>query len=417
MIDMEEIYGKQGIDTPYEREKVDYHPQLSYPEKEKYSRITPQVIQQIERSKDFTISQTLMDYDLLIEEIQNFLGVIDSRNSSDDFKTYKQDLISNKLPQIIEDENKLCGYDGSGDVEMYTILSRMKDSCVSRRDFIDRHFRIQLTNETDMQLIQDQEEQSIQNWLTAENDFIGLTDQIKQSYQNYESDGSNPDVAYLEQALVNQETAKNTQASLHTTLADTAYIHRNRTGIFFDLVNQFKMIIYDPHVVMPADLKSFLLKMATLPDLSSAKAHLILSFREWKDQHNAMKGQYMMMDDHKEDYISQQQWFHQQVETKSNPPLKNWLYNQQDNNEAFNVFAEIMVNSIQSSQKKYESSLVDMAKFYQQEGVFYERQLLFIQKKEQIRQFLSILKDLEETKEITEKWADEYLTAKGYSVL
>jgi hypothetical protein len=417
---VEELYGGKGIDTPYEREKVEYQPHLEYPGNERYYRLDPQIIRKIERSKEFSLAQTLMDYDQLIDEFQALLDELEKRNDKPLFHEMIQALNNKKYQDAMKDEDQLSGPRDTSDAELYVICYRIKASCVRRRNFLDQHYRSQLTNETDMQLVQEAEQQSINDWVEAENEFIRLTDELKAAHQEAYDDEeleTSETVAYLEQAVYDQEVTKKNKEVFHTTIADTAYIHRNRTAIFFDLLNRIKMLVYTPQVVMPSDLKTFILKVASLNDTASAKAHLILAFRSFKEKQNAEKGQYMLLDDNKEDYISKLQWFHQQLESKAGTPLKNWLYNQTDDSEAFNVFADFLVGSLQDNNQKYNNSLTDLVKFYQQEGIYYEKQLFYIQKKEQIRRFLRILEDLEGVSVITEDWATEYLTANGYDVL
>jgi hypothetical protein len=419
----EELFGKPGIDTPYEREVITYHPVIERPENERFYKIPPQIIQKIERAKDFTISKSLSDYDQLIGDIENLMDIIEQRNQTADFADYKKSLEAGDYKKILEYENKLCGYRGSGDAEIYTMLYHMKKSCVERRNFIDQYFRSQITNEQDFAIIQQKETEMIDQWAAAESQFIQLTEDIREAYrENYHDDDDGAvvetnNIAYLEDAIYNTEIDKKMKESLHTSLADTSYIHRNRTVMFSRIIDQLRFLVIDHRVVMKGDLKQFILMVSKLTDLASAKSHLILSFTQYKDKFNDLKGQYKMIDDQKENFISKQQWFYQQLESKSNHQLRNWLYNQPDNNEAFNAFATIIVDSLKTAQDKYDGSIVDLLRFYQQEAFFYDQQVIFIQKKEEIRQFLRILEDLEGLNEITEEWAIDYLKVNGYQLL
>ncbi|SFJ62426.1 hypothetical protein SAMN02799624_05224 [Paenibacillus sp. UNC496MF] len=415
---MEELYGNKGIDTPYEREQVDYHPQLKRTANNQNYTIDPAIILKIERAKDFTITSTLTDYDQLIADLDATMQLIAQRNQTDAFKVYLQHLTTGSLKDVMADEDAASGITGSGDTEIYTILYRMKASCQLRRDFVDGHYRTQITDRTDTNEIAAAEKQSIDTWLSLEKDFNSLSTQLIESYsddEEEESDGGST-AAALEQELLSTEVSKKTLDTFHTTLADTSYVHRNRTLMFAGLLNTIRMIVQAPAVVMQSGMKEFILRAATISDPTAAKAHLMLTFADLKQEHTASKGQMVMIDDQKEQFVSRAQWMRQQIKTSSTHQMTTWLYNQSPGSAAFDAFAGMMVDSIQSNQTKYESSTTDMLKFYQQESIFYEKQLMMIQKKEQIRQFFSILEDLGEASTITADWVDEYVSAHGYDV-
>jgi hypothetical protein len=415
VIALEDLYGKQGIDTPYEREKIEYRPELK-PQKNRHDmRIDPKIIQKIERSRDFTIARTLMDYDQLIQEIEALMAIIEKRNQTEAFASYLQHLQAGSYKDIIDDEEAFSGIRGSGDMEIYTILYRMKKSCELRRSFVDEHFRTQITDRTDSKEITEAEYQSIDNWIDLEQQFIMLSDQLKSSFGHEDdSEEYSAAVAAIEKALLATEINKRHMESFHTTLADTAYVHRNRTVMFAGILNTIRMLVQAPQVVMPSGMKEFVLRLSTLSDLGSAKAHLMLSFADIKQTHQASKAQFVMIDDQMEQFVNRQQWFHQKVKTESTHSITTWLYNQTEGSPAFDSFASILVDSIQKNQEKYDSSVIDMLKFYQQESFFYEKQIMMIQKKEQIRQFFRIIEDLQDANAITAEWVDEYVSDHGY---
>jgi len=410
---VDELFGGKGIDTPYEHKQMEYHPELSYPQHKKGLQLDPQIIRNIERAKDFTISQSLFDYDNLIQNIQELMNTIETRNRTEDFKLFKDALNTKK--KVVDIENKLCGYDGSGDAEIYHILYKMLNSCTRRREFLDKKFRTQFTNKTDAEQIQQAENDSIDEWHQMQNQFIDLQNQLATYQPSDEEEGSSEADIYMQEAA-NQELAVNNKASLHNTLADTGYIHRNRTTMFNQILGQLQILVNSPQMLMPSDLKDCIMTMAT-GDLTAIKAHLILTFNQTKKDQNALKGAYIMMDDDKEDFISNQQWFHQQLETSVNNPLKNWLYNQSDTNHAFNDLADLLVGSLEHTQKTYKNSNNDLLKFYQQESTYYANQIAFIQKKEQIRQFLRIIEDIGDVRSLTVEWITNYLQAHGYSTV
>lgn len=415
----EDIFGQRGIDTSYERSQINYRPDVKLPKKDRFFRIDPSTAQKIKRSEDFTITSALTGYAELVERIAALLQVIDSRNQTKDFATYKAALKSGKQDSIIAQEDILCGPRGSGDAELYTILYRMKASCELQQTFLDNHYRNQITDNSDLEAVANAESSMIDQWVQAEQSFNELTDQIQDAYSeehSHEEDTENTNIASMEKEIYNQDVARKQMETLHVSLADTSFVHRNRYVMYSQMIDQFQFLIADPTIVMKDDLKEMILQLNTLADKSSAAAYIMLSFRTVKDKLTSLKGQYALIDDQKEAYVSKQQWFHQQLESKSGTGIKNWLYNQSESNESMNALAEIMVGSLLESKKQYDSSVTDMTRFYQQEAIFYSQQYQLIQKKEEIRRFLRILEDLQEVGEITDEWASEYLEANGYRV-
>jgi len=419
---MEDLYGQHGIDTEYERKKVAYRPNIYFPDKERYARINPSIVIKIERAKDFTISQSITDYDQLIRRIENLMSYIKEKNTSETFKAYFKAADAKESKAMEEIESQLSSYRGSPDAEIYTLLTRMKSSLEERVIFLDRYYRSQITDNTNLEDLPEIEAASIDEWAMLESKFIQIEDKINEVYNSSSHEEEinteiERQIHLLEQELAAIEMAKQTKEAFHTTLADTSYAHRNRYVMFSSIVDQMEELIKSPQNLIKGNLKDFIMQLSTLQDTAAAKSHLILSFRELKHQHAALKGQYMMIDDNKETFISKQQWMYQQMEVKTNQPLVNWLYNQsEDSIDAFHLFADILATSIQKTSEIYLNSNVELLRFYQQEAVFYEDQMSLIRKKEEIRRFLRIIEDLEEVGLITEDWAVEYLMTKGYAV-
>jgi hypothetical protein len=421
IMDLDELYGKPGIDTPYEREKITYRPHVAMSDQDRFYRIHPSTILRIERSKDFTISRSLIDYDALAKEIEELMGVIKERHKGADLNQYQESLKNGAHKEVIAWEDKFSGHRGTPDIEIYTMLARMKASVESRRDFLDLHYRNQITSDRHVDQVKQREEQSIDEWIQMEIKFQEIEEQIHAMYQDhghdelYEEDSMRTQIAALEAELMSQDAAKKARSTFHTTLADTSYVHRNRYLMFKQVLEKAKQLVRTPQLILGDGVEELLTRLATLPDRPGAKSHLILSFREIKNNHTQLKGQFMMIDDQKEEFISKQQWFFQQLQVKSNQTLQDWLYNQDENGaSAFQSFAGLIVGSMKTTGEKYQGSNAEILRFYQHEAVFYDDQMGLIQKKEELRRFLKILEDLEEAGVVTVEWAQDYLKAQGY---
>ncbi len=415
----EKLFGNKGIDTNYEREIINYKPNLSVPKKDRFFRIDPSIVQKIIRAEDFTITKTLLQYDELIQQINDLLAILDNRNKTKDFMDYKKVLEIGKLKDIIVQENKLSDIRSTLDVESYTVLYRMKLSCEKQRAFLDQHYRNQITDTTDISLIEKKELEMIGEWVQAEHDFNDLVDnmdQLEEEMHDHDEEEGSSETSYLEQEIYDQDILKQNKMMLHDSLADTSYVHTNRYYMFKEIINQFQFIIEDASIIMKSDMHEMIKQIASMTDREALIAHLIYAFSGLKKDMDTLKGQYSLSDDNKEAFIAKQQWFYQQLESKSSSSVKNWLYNQNDSSESMNALANILVGSLEKSTKKYNSSVVDMSRFYQQEVIFYNNLLTLIQKKQENRIFLRILEDLQEIKNISNEWITSYLSVNGYTM-
>ncbi|RHW31977.1 hypothetical protein [Oceanobacillus profundus] len=399
-------YGNKGIDTPYERSLIYYRPNLVFPEKESSHPMTLDVIRQISRSQDFMMTSAILDYRALAERIQELLNMIFGRAESSSFSEYLELLNENKLTEVIEFENSHNGYDGTLDYELYTMLYLMKKSVEEQADFLDENYRTQYTDKTEDEQMIEAEGESINNWIRTEYDLSALYDEV--------SHGADYD-PIIQAEIDALEKKRRDLDQLHTTIADSAYTHRNRYLNLDEIVDKADILINQPQQFIDGNVELLMNQLANANNLPDFRSHLILSFKEYKQKHNLMKNQYMMIDVQKEIYASERSYTYQQIMTKTNDNIKNWLYEQpEDTGKSFDLFANIMVESIKQTKEVYENTLADLMSFYRQEAVFYGRQITLIQKKEEIRHFIRIIEDLEDVVRPSEEWIKEYVQNKGY---
>lgn len=420
----ETLYGNKGIDTPYEREKITYKPDIKYSKKDLREILRPETLNSLERSRTFTISHNLSEYDELIQDIDQMLQDLEARNSASLMSKLK-DLLSQKAyKEILVFERENSGYQQTGDFELYTLLYHMKSSAIVRRDFLDERFRTQFTSETEIEKIQEAEEASIREWEQMEalvtegyKDLVNHHDHDEEDFSiQDESLSAHPtelSYEYLEQL----ERSKRNKELLHTSLADTSYVHRNRYFMFLEIVEKAKVLVYHSNSLIDMNLKEFILSLNGMAGLSAPKSHLILNFRKVKEKHDGLKGRMMTIEDEKESFASEKQFLYQQLEIKTVEPIKNWMYQQEEEySGALDMFSQFMVDSMKETRSTYEKTIADMLNFYKSEADFYDQQIYFLKNKEEIRKFYRILEDLEEVEEIHGEWVEEYLKANGYSV-
>ncbi|HZG70206.1 MAG TPA: hypothetical protein VEY51_01610, partial [Chondromyces sp.] len=160
----DQLYGKKGIDTSYERETFTYRPTWKYEKKDLDQLLREEIKQSIERARTFTIAQNLLEYDELIADIGQMLRDLESRNPKEKIEKLKEHLSQKDYRALFAFEREHSSYQDTGDYELYSLLFHMKESLQVRRDFIDRHFRTQITHETEIKKIEEAERKSIEEW-------------------------------------------------------------------------------------------------------------------------------------------------------------------------------------------------------------------------------------------------------------
>lgn len=416
------LYGSRGIDTEYERDKVEYRPNIGYTKEVVIQNLQPEVKSIIERSRRFTVSQSLLDYDELIKEIDIILQDLEKRNDKKLIDKLVEHLKQKRIKEAALLEKEQCGYKQTGDLEIYSLLFNIKESISAQREFIDNRFKVQFTDETDLEKIEAAELKAIDDWELLEAQVLEgyslLAEHDEDDEQPIMDENLFPNIQDLNYDVLAQiEQDKRKQEIFHTTLADTAYIHRNRYFMILNIIEKSKVLVYNSKSLIDKNLKGLILSLKDLGDLNIAKAHLILNFNDIQDQHLSIKGRMSTLDKEKEIFASEKHYLHQQLEVKTTEPLKNWLFEQEEQmSGSMDLFAHYMIDSIDNAKQTYDSNMADILNFYKSEADFYEQQTNFLRSKEEIRRFYRILEDLEGVQEIHSAWVEEYLKAEGYSI-
>jgi len=401
-----ELFGKKGIDTEYEREFFETPPHLEFHARILNAPLFPDVKQNIVRAKDFTVSKSIMDYQSLIDRIQKLLDILQDRNLSNEFQVLLG-LLSNEPPpmnDIIQHEEQYNTIaQDNGDLELYTILFRVKNTLNKRVNFIMDYLKNQFSSADEVKKIEEDELVSIQKWFEKEVQLSNFYHEMA-----HDEDATDGEVKNIEKEAKKLE-------GMHTTLADISYVDRNRYLMLEEVVNMGEAIVLYPENFIKKDLHMLLDQLAKFPDLRIFKSHLLFSFKQVKDEHKKIKHQFVLMDEAKELFISEKQYFYQKFKSNTSYELREWLYTQQEEfSEALDKFAGYMVESIKNVEDYFSKTLTDLIKYYRQEAIFYYKQMELLRKKEEIRRFYKIIEDLRDIGQIDADWIDRYLEVNGY---
>ncbi len=399
-------YGEAGIDTSYERSLINYSPKLKFPEKTGSFDLSPEVVIQILRSEDFMVSKTILGYKDLINKIEEYMNIIKRRNNRSHFQSYLDVLKERSIEEVFKKEEEVSGYQGIPDYEIYTILYLMKESLEDQVDFIDERYRVQFTGRSEDQEIVEDEIKSINEWIAIEYDLMEAYEEVSHADEKIEE---------ISVRIEELERKRREIDNLHTSLADISYVHKNRIVAFTEILEDMEVLVLNKERVAGEGVRRLLDSLALTESLTDIKLHLIMSFKDYRVKHESLKQQYLMVDSQKEKYISEKQYFYQNIVVDVNDKTKNWLYDQEEgSSQSLDIFASILVNSVSDTKKDYEVILSELLNYYQTESAFYGEQILLILKKQEIRQFIEIIDDLEEAGVVTEEWIDKYLIDRGY---
>ena len=406
---MSELYGKSGIDTPYERKRFEYKPDIIYPEKELGHHLHSDVSIEIERARKFKVSSVMICYRELIEKIEAMMKVIEERNPEELFMEFKEAVVkdSKKANEI---EKKMCTIEQTNDYEAFYTLYVMKKSLQVRFSFLDEYYRTQITDKVELEEVMEVEDQSITAWFRIEEKIA--SDHNHDHDHDHDGREIREDQESLEFVLKQRRELE----SFHTSMADMSFIHFNRYEMFKSLIQRLEILVYRPQALVSDGLAYMMQQFKDFNDYSAVKAQLLISYREVRSKSEMIKGQQVLVDDSKETFANEQHYFFQQVKLQSNDPVRSWLYEQEDGvSKAMDLLGENLVQSIQLSEKKYEDSIGGILQLYKNESNFYEKKIYFLLKKEEIRRFYRIIEDLEESEQVTDEWIAEYLQASEYS--
>lgn len=398
-------YGNIGIDTDYERSLLKYRPNLIYPEKESVFPIPSEIVMEIRRSQDFTMSKTLIDYEELIEEIGKVLSDIEDSLSNDDlFEEYLKVLEGGKLKEVFKYEDKRNDYEGSSELDIYTILYLIKSSVEEQYDFLDENYRVKITDETEMEKVLESEMSLIDDWILEEYKILEMYEEAGHDIDNYDD--------YLYE-IFKLEDERKRKKDFHRSIADVSYVHRNRYTMASHILKRAKEIIYYPKSLVGKDLDVLLENLITLPDVSSLSIHLLLEFKNKRERYENLREKFLFINSSKEMIASRRQLMYRDIVYNSNGNLKKWLEGEAEGySESFDSLAGLLVHSVKNTEETYEKSLGDMLNIYQTEFDFYSNQMTHIREKEKIRQFARIVEDFEEAQVIDDDWINEYVKSR-----
>jgi len=403
-----ELYGSYGIDTDYERALLNYRPLLEYTPESRKNEIDLRSVNLINRSYDFMVSRSILDYRNLLEKLDALLKEIASREKTKEFKEYLNALSTNDLEKTFKIEEENSKYDQTLNYELHTMLYFMRKSIDERIVFLEDNMRTQVSDKTDDEEAMQDEINSIAEWAKLEYD-------ITAAYGNEYYDVDMPE--HVQEQIESLEKKKREYEQLHKSLADTSYIHRNRYILFEEIIAHASTLIFNPQEIIEGNIFMLIDQLNTSHITDDIKTHLILSFKTYREKHNALKQKYMVVDDHKERIVSEKNYLYQQISTKTNDKMSSWLYEvPEDGGSSLDLLADILVDSIEKTKKDYETSLADMLSFYKTESSFYGDQIIFIQKKQEIRAYLQIIEDIRDVEYVDDEWIESYMITSNFKL-
>lgn len=399
------LFGKKGIDTSYERDLFERRVQLIYPEKDGGVWLPSDLMENIQRARTFSISSVIYGYDKLLERVISLMKHIEIKlNSNDNFNQMLMELQkSGYNTEVIKIENQHSDIRGIIDFEVYSILFRLKGSIEKQIDFQYNHYASQFIEGRSLEDLQLVEDNSISVLAQMQNDLYT-------GHHHHHED---------EEILINEEEKKQAiiqQTSvMHITNGDIAYSHLNRQADLDMIVTQLEHLIYHTKEMIEGNIELLIQKLYALQDKGSVKVQLLSSFANVRSKHEQSKGKYKTVSSDVEIYASEAAYTHKKIKENSTEKVMTWLAEQdEEESQSFDQLAKILVKGIVQSERTYEKTHGSMTQLYKSESIFFANQIDFIQEKEKIRLYFSIIEELEDNTNVDSKWIAEYLANNGY---
>lgn len=406
----DELFGFLGIDSKYEKELIYYRPLLTYL-KDK-SLLSPEISinQDIQRVEEFPVYQIIYDYQELLDELESMFKLIYQKEEYSLLKEIETYFADEEYEKIFEIENNRDEIGTSSYLEYFTTGLFIKNSISFRLDEVIDKYVSQYTDEREPDKIKAAEQTSVEEWkqleqksLTLEDDYengrIEIEDNDTYEYENVIADLSN-----------DLESLKDDKFSLHTTLADLGYIHRNRYFLMLQIIDGLYSLVESPMSGVAYEVEDLIYSLhAGKEGIPSIQAHMLIQFKQAKEEHRISKAQYSNYLSNKESLANDKQYFYQQVNNETKTDIVDFLYStmEKDSN-ALTVFNELLVKSLVSADEEYNGTLAEVLNFYQEEATFYQEILLKIQNKEKIKAYYRICGDIRVIENLTVEWVNQY---------
>ena len=263
------------------------------------------------------------------------------------------------------------------------------------------YYAPQFTEDRSLDSLIVEEHNSISDMVIKQNDFLHAVRESEHDEDSEDWDSMNKEIRKL--------------SLLHETNGDIAFSHINRQSYLDVTVTRCEDLVYRHKEMVEGNMEHMIHAVNSMSNKEMLKTQLLIKFSDLKRQHAASKGQYSSYSEAIESYGSEVAYLQKNIKTAATEQTMSWLYEQEPTeSRSLDELNELLVDGIEISEKMYESSNGSMTQFYKSEANFFVGQLNFIQEKQKIRLFFSIIEDLEDSREITTEWVENYLVSKGY---
>lgn len=377
-MNMTDWFGQDGIDTPYERSFFVYRPVLSYPEHIHTDVFSQETMLRMKRAEAFSIQKSADHYKTLIQQVNDWILLAEERLDPVMIKQYEQWLNELQMQNMYQHEYDHEQINQLNTWEQYGFAIRLRHLLA--------HTLNRLTS--DYQPSATEEQRIRRDWQMAESDFFHLSQNVKKEYRK--DDHSISTTHALEQQIDQAQWAKDYLEIQQTAKGDVGYVHYNRYAMIQTIWDDFMQLLSMKKT--NNYYQDALELMQTHPSTNEIIAHLKMRFIQAKQEMILLKKQMIMTDPSKEYALHQKQWVHFQMHHQAQLNSVNWLYNlEEPEDDASKWLVDELTNSLFSVSNGFQQSNADLLRFYQQQVIGLQKQLMLMQKKEQFRAFLRII--------------------------
>lgn len=401
------IYGNKGIDTSYERDLFERRVRLEYPEKSGNTWLPSSNEESIQRAREFSITNVINGYENLLERIQTMIRVIQMRNKDNfTFDKFQSELsINGYKSEAIKIENKNSDIRGSIDYELYGLLIRLYNSVSMQIDFQYDNYASQFIDN-----------RSLEDLSLAENNSISLLASLESSLYGGYYEESHENVEKTEILdMESQEKQIRSLSLLHLTNGDVSFSHLNRQSDLEIIISLLEDLTYYSNELLGENVENLIMSVFSMENKEALKTQILVKFSSVRMEHEGNKGKYKGVADSVEKFASEATYIQKKIKEVSTEDTMQWLYTKdEEESEAFDGLAEILVGGITESEKTYEISNGSMTNLYKTESNYFASQIQYIQDKEKMRLYFRIIEDLEGKSTIDSEWIEGYLSINGY---
>lgn len=401
------LFGKKGIDTSYERDLFERKVTLAYPEKDNSVWLPSNITEEVQRAREFSVSNVISGYEDLLERIVRAINFIEKEKGSDpNFSLFIKSIdTTGYSKETIKIENDNSDIRSDIQYEIYSIARRLEKSISNQIDFQYDNYASQFIEGRSLEDLKLAENNSIS--VLAANQALLYTD----AHHSHDEEASSAEL-YDEEILA---TEIRTASLMHITNGDISFSHLNRQADLEIIVERMETLLYYSNELIEGNMEHMIHTVFGFKDKEHLKTQLLIKFNDTRKKHENSKKKYAPVSTAVESYGSEVAFLQKQIKEKSTETTTQWLYEvEPEVSESLDGLGDLLVKGIRLSEKQYEQSNGSMTQLYKSECDYFASQLDFIQDKEKNRRYFSIIEDLEDKSSLDSEWVNDYLTSNGY---